>query len=67
MGIIAGKPSQDFTRLLSMPRGLKGLFHMLNAIVSPTKADLCFLFLCVFIFVLLKDLQKVGLGVFDQC
>ena len=37
VGVIAGKPSQDFTRPLGMPRGLKGLLHMLNAIVSPMK------------------------------
>ena len=48
MSIIAGKPSRDFTRPLGMPRGLKGLLDMLNAIVSPTKADLCFLFLLCF-------------------
>jgi len=44
VGIISGKPSRDFTRPLGSPRGLKGLLHTLNAIVSPTKADLCFLF-----------------------
>jgi hypothetical protein len=44
VGIIASKPSQDFTRPLGMPRGLKCLLHMLNAIVSPMTADLCFLF-----------------------
>ena len=43
VGVIAGKPSRDVTRLLGMPRGLKGLLHTLNAIVSPTIADLCFL------------------------
>jgi hypothetical protein len=43
VGVIAGKPSLDFTRLLGMPRGLKGLLHTLNTIVSPTTADLCFL------------------------
>jgi hypothetical protein len=44
IGVIAGKPSRDFIRPQGMPRGLKGLLHMLNAIVSPMKADLCFLF-----------------------
>ena len=44
MGVIASKPSQDFARPLEMPTGLKGLLHMLNAIVSLTTADLCFLF-----------------------
>jgi hypothetical protein len=43
VGIISGKPLRDFTRPLGSPRGLKGLLHTLNAIVSPTKADLCFL------------------------
>jgi hypothetical protein len=43
VGIITGKPSRDFTRPLGMPRGLKGLLHMLNAIVSPTTVDLCFM------------------------
>jgi hypothetical protein len=38
---ISGKPSRDFTRPLGSPRGLKGLLHLLNAIVSPTKEDLC--------------------------
>jgi hypothetical protein len=43
VGIISGKPSRDFTRLLGSPRGLKGLLLVLNAIVSPTKEDLCFM------------------------
>jgi hypothetical protein len=43
VGVIANKLTQDFTRLLGMPRGLKGLLHMLNIIVSPTTVDLCFL------------------------
>jgi hypothetical protein len=42
VGIIIGKPSGVFTRPLGMPSGLKGLLHMLNAIISPTTADLCF-------------------------
>jgi hypothetical protein len=44
VGIILVKPSRDFTRPLGMPRGLKGLLHMPNAIVSPTKEDLCYCF-----------------------
>ncbi|GKB48638.1 hypothetical protein Tco_0899391 [Tanacetum coccineum] len=32
------KPSRDFTHPLWPPSGLKGLLHMLNAIVIPTKA-----------------------------
>jgi hypothetical protein len=43
VGTISGKPSRDFTRPLGSPRGLKGLLHMLNGIVSPTKEDLCFM------------------------
>jgi hypothetical protein len=55
LGIIAGKPSRGFTCPLGMPRGLKDLLHMLNAIVSLTIVDLCFMFWCVFHFVLLRD------------
>jgi hypothetical protein len=40
VGIIPIKPSKDFTRPLGMPRGLKVLLHVLNAIVSPTTEDL---------------------------
>jgi hypothetical protein len=63
VGVIPGKPSRDFTRPIGMPRGLKGLLHMLNAIVSPTKADLCFLFffLC-FQFCFAKGLAKCKFG-----
>jgi hypothetical protein len=82
MGVIAGKHSRDFTHLLGMPRGLKGLLYMLNAIVSPMIEDLCFLFLMCFsfdsglrflvfnvffIFVLLGDKQNVSLKIFDEC
>jgi hypothetical protein len=62
MGIISGKPSQDFTCPLGMPRGLKGLLHILNAIVSPTKADLCFAFLLCFHFCFAKGLAKCKFG-----
>jgi hypothetical protein len=58
VGIIPGKPSRDFTRPLGMPRGLKGLLHTLNAIVSPTKMDLCFLFSLCFHFCFAKGLAK---------
>jgi hypothetical protein len=44
VGVIPEKPSRDFTRPLGMPSGLKGLLHTPNAIISPMKADLCFLF-----------------------
>jgi hypothetical protein len=50
VGIIAVKPSRDFTHPLWMLRGLKGLLHMLNAIVSPMTVDLCFLFWFCFSF-----------------
>jgi hypothetical protein len=43
LGVIAGKPSQDYTYPLGMPGGLNGSLHMLNTIVSPTTTNLCFL------------------------
>jgi hypothetical protein len=52
VGIIPVKLSRDFTRPLGMPRGLKGLLHALNAIVSPTTEDLCYCFHFIFCFVL---------------
>jgi hypothetical protein len=62
VGIIASKPSQDFTRPLGAPRDLKGLLHMLNTIISPTTADLCFLFLLCFSFCFNKELAKYTFG-----
>jgi hypothetical protein len=62
MGVISKKPSRDFTHPLGRPRGLKGLFHMLNAIVSPMKADLCFSFLLYFHFCFAKGLAKCKFG-----
>jgi hypothetical protein len=58
VGIIPFKPSRDFTRLLGMPRGLKGLLNIINAIVSPTKEDLCFLLSFYFLFCFDKGLAK---------
>jgi hypothetical protein len=58
VGIIFGKSSRDFTRPLGSPRGLKGLLHTLNAIVSPTKDDLCFVLLFYFLFCFTKGLAK---------
>jgi hypothetical protein len=55
VGIIPVKPSQDLTHPLRMPMGLKGLLHVLNAIVSPTKEDLCYCFHFIFCFVLLRE------------
>jgi hypothetical protein len=55
VGIILVKPSRDFIRPLRMPKGLKGLLHMLNAIVFFMKEDLCYCFHFIFHFVLLKD------------
>jgi hypothetical protein len=49
------KPSRDFTHPLGRPRGLKGLLHMLNAIVYPTTEYLCLLLSCYFSVVLLRD------------
>jgi hypothetical protein len=62
VGVILRKPSRDFTRPLGMPRGLKGLLHMLNAIVSPMKADLCLLFSLCFYFCFSKGLAKCKFG-----
>jgi hypothetical protein len=39
VGITSVKPSWDFTCPLGMPKGLKGLLHMLNAIAFPTKEE----------------------------
>jgi hypothetical protein len=58
MGVIAGKPSRDFTRPLGMPKGLKGLLHTLNAIISPITNDLCFLLSVCFSFCFAKGLAK---------
>jgi len=56
MGIIPGKPSRDFTRPLGSPRGLKGMFHTLNAIVHPTKEGFILLFFSfISCFVWLRD------------
>jgi hypothetical protein len=54
--------SRDFTCPLGMPKGLKGLFHTLNAIVSPTTADLCFLLSFCFSFCFAKGLAKCKFG-----
>jgi hypothetical protein len=62
VGAIPGKPPQDFTHPLRMPRGLKDMLHMLNAIVSPTKADLCLLFSLYFHFCFVKGLEKCKFG-----
>jgi hypothetical protein len=54
--IIFGKPSQNFTCPLGSSIGLKGLLHMLNAIVHPTKEGFILLFLSfISCFVLLRD------------
>ena len=37
VGIVTSKPSRDQTRPPGMPVGLKGLLHMLNAIMIPMK------------------------------
>jgi hypothetical protein len=60
--VISGKPSRDFTPPLGMPRGLKGLLYMLNAIVFPTKVDLCLLFPLCFHFFFAKRLAKCKFG-----
>jgi hypothetical protein len=58
VGIIHVKPSQYFTHHLEMPRGLKGLLHALNAIVSPMTEDLCYCFHFIFLFCFVKGLVK---------
>jgi hypothetical protein len=62
VGIIPVKPSRDFTHPLGMPRDLKGLLHMLDAIVSPTKEDLCYCFHFYFFFCFAKGLAKCKFG-----
>jgi hypothetical protein len=62
VGVIPRKPLRDFTRPLGMSLGLEGLLHMLNAIVSPTKADLCLLFSLCFHFFFAKGLAKYKFG-----
>ena len=62
VGIIAGKPSRDFTHPLGMSRGSKDLLHMLNAIVSPTTADLWLLFLMCFSICFAMGLAKCKFG-----
>jgi hypothetical protein len=58
VGIISSKSSRDFTRPPGSPRSLKSLLHTLNAIVSPTKVDLCFLLWFYFSFCFAKGLAK---------
>ena len=56
-------PHETSLVLLGTPRGLKGLLHMLNAIISPMKADLClFCFDYVFYFCFAKGLAKRKFG-----
>jgi hypothetical protein len=62
VSIIPGKPSRDFTLPLGSPRGLKGLLHMLNAIVSPTKDDLYFMLSFYVLFCFIKGLAKCKFG-----
>jgi hypothetical protein len=40
VGSITVKSSRDFTHPLGMPKGLKGLLRVLNAIMFLTKQDL---------------------------
>ena len=61
VGIISVKPSQDFTRPLGMPRDIKGLLYMVNAIFSPTTKDLCLLLSFYFSFCFTKGLAEVKL------
>jgi hypothetical protein len=43
VGIIPDKPLRDFTCPLGSPRGLKGIFDMLNAIVFPVIEEIEYL------------------------
>jgi hypothetical protein len=57
VGIIPNKPSRDFTRPLWSPMGLKGLLHMLNAIIHPTKRmSYLVVFQFYFLFCIVKEL-----------
>jgi hypothetical protein len=56
VGVISGKPSRDFIA------GCHCLFHTLNAIVSPTTVDLCFLLSFYFSFCFVKGLAKCKFG-----
>ena len=51
VGIITSKPSRDLTRPPRIPGGLKGLLHVLNAIVIPTKVAYIDLILHLVLFV----------------
>jgi hypothetical protein len=62
VGIISGKPSRDSTRPLGIPRGLKGLLHMLNATVHPMKAGFIFMFSVYFLFCIAKGLAICKFG-----
>jgi hypothetical protein len=62
VGIILDKPSRDFTRPLGSPRGLKGLLHMLNAIVSSAKEVLYFKLSFYVLFCFAKGLPKCKFG-----
>ena len=61
VGIIAGSPHETSLVLLGPPRGLKGLLHVLSAVVSPTKvAWLVFRLFC------LLGTSKVQVGGCDK-
>jgi hypothetical protein len=62
VGIIPSKPSRNFIRPLGSPKGLKGLLNTLNAIVSPTKEDLCFMLSFYVLFCFAKGLAKCKFG-----
>jgi hypothetical protein len=55
VGIIPEKPSQDFTCPLGNSKRFKRLVAYAQCSRSPTKVDLCFCFICVFFFFLLRE------------
>ena len=57
-------PHETKLVLLGLPRGLNGLLHMLNAIVSSTKVVLGFSFF--YSVYLPEDVQMVSVGMFDK-
>jgi hypothetical protein len=58
VGIISGKPLQDFTCPLGSPMGLKDLLFILNAIISPMKEDLYFMLWFCYSFYFAKGIAK---------
>jgi hypothetical protein len=62
MGIIAGKPSRDFTCPLGMPKGLKGLFIYAKCNRFFHDSELMFIVFNVLHFYFAKGLAKCKFG-----